>query len=153
MQVTRFSKPSLLAACCITALLAGCKVGPDYETPAPPVAQADTWISGATDAQGVIEQDWWKHFHDPVLDQLIAKASAGNWDLKIAEARISESSARATASPSPAHRDLISPSRSTLTRAALTPHGSWTFSAEGAVRLKPQRRISRRWKPRATTCA
>jgi outer membrane protein TolC len=81
---------------CLLVMLAACKVGPDYTQPdaAPPQA----WKSGTADTQAEIEQNWWKHFNDPLLDRLIAKAVAGNLDLKIAEARIEEArAARATA--------------------------------------------------------
>ena len=75
----------------IALLLAGCALGPDYQAPA--TAVADKWIAIAPDAQVEVEQEWWKHFNDPVLNQLIAKASVSNWDLKIAEARIKEARA------------------------------------------------------------
>jgi NodT family efflux transporter outer membrane factor (OMF) lipoprotein len=82
---------------CLLAMLAACKVGPDYEKPTAATSE-DTWLSASSDAKLEIEQDWWKHFHDPVLDQLIAKAIAGNWDLKIAETRIAGArAAQATA--------------------------------------------------------
>lgn len=77
-------------------LLASCKVGPDYHPPS-----ADTpksWLSAKlqpdSDKKTEIEKGWWKHFNDPVLDELIDKGIAGNFDLKIAGARIEE--ARAT---------------------------------------------------------
>lgn len=35
-------------------------------------------------------QSWWKHFQDPVLDDLISRALAANHDLKIAKARVRE---------------------------------------------------------------
>ena len=39
-------------------------------------------------AAATIEPDWWKGFHDPYLDTLIAKAIAGNFDIKVLAARI-----------------------------------------------------------------
>jgi NodT family efflux transporter outer membrane factor (OMF) lipoprotein len=84
-------------ALCLLALLPGCKMGADYDRPVA-AAQADSWVSSATDPQAEIEQDWWKHFNDPMLDKFITRAIAGNWDLKVAEARIAEArAARATA--------------------------------------------------------
>jgi NodT family efflux transporter outer membrane factor (OMF) lipoprotein len=73
-------------------LLASCAVGPDYEKPETKLP--DSWkAADGKDAQAEVEQTWWQNFNDPTLSQLIDKALAGNYDLKIAEARIS--SARA----------------------------------------------------------
>lgn len=75
--------------------LAGCSVGPDYRKPDAALPQNWQSSKAATVAdENAIEQNWWKNFHDPILDQLVATASAGNFDLKIAEARIA--GARAT---------------------------------------------------------
>lgn len=80
----------------LAAALAGCKVGPNYQSPS--ASTPDGWISVKADEKAEIEQDWWKHFHDPILDQLLAKTIAGNYDLKIATTRIAEArAARATA--------------------------------------------------------
>jgi multidrug efflux system outer membrane protein len=40
-----------------------------------------------------IEHNWWKNFHDPVLDRLIETALANNKTLRIAKARIEEARA------------------------------------------------------------
>jgi NodT family efflux transporter outer membrane factor (OMF) lipoprotein len=80
-----------IAIICITALLSGCKVGPDYKKP--DVNLPATWQADTQKQTDAIQQDWWKHFHDPVLDQLIEKAVAGNFDFKIAAARIAEARA------------------------------------------------------------
>jgi NodT family efflux transporter outer membrane factor (OMF) lipoprotein len=81
--------------------LASCKVGPDYHPPK--LNTPDKWISGAADSQGVIEQEWWKNFHDSTLDMFISKALKDNLDLKIAETRI----AQARAMRSIAGNDLL----------------------------------------------
>ena len=86
----------------IATALTGCAVGPDYKTPDSSVP--DSWFGAdktkpATDAKAAIDQQWWQHFGDPVLIGLIDKAASGNFDLKIAEARIAEArAARGTAS-------------------------------------------------------
>jgi multidrug efflux system outer membrane protein len=91
----RFSLLRLTATASLSVLLLGCAVGPDYRKP-------DTWLPKAwtltQDSQGAsdrraIEQNWWRNFHDPVLNQLIEKAAASNLDLKIAQAQISEARA------------------------------------------------------------
>ena len=78
--------------------LSGCALGADYvqplfdfsstwkEAPAAPVATANATME--------IDKEWWKNFDDPTLNDLLAKALAGNLDIKIALARIKE--ARAT---------------------------------------------------------
>jgi NodT family efflux transporter outer membrane factor (OMF) lipoprotein len=80
------------------AFLLGCTVGPDYEKPQTSLPEnwksADnTMPNAANDAQAAIEQAWWRNFNDPVLSRLIEKSLAGNYDLKIAEARIAEARA------------------------------------------------------------
>jgi multidrug efflux system outer membrane protein len=83
----RRSAPLLLAVA-----LASCTVGPDYARPEidspaawrrpPPLNTAA--IADATNAQ------WWTQFGDPVLDQLVAEALAGNLDIRIAAARVDQ---------------------------------------------------------------
>jgi len=68
--------------------VAGCTVGPDYH-PAPAAAlgvPAQWSVPGSPEAGQV--QRWWSQFHDPVLDDLIARAAAGNLDLAHAVARL-----------------------------------------------------------------
>ncbi|MDP9127730.1 MAG: TolC family protein, partial [Pseudomonadota bacterium] len=87
------SQPALMAIMLVT-VLGACAVGPDYVPPRPPLPEK--WVStteAVTDEQA-IDQAWWQNFHDPILDQLIAKGINANPDLMIAEARIAE--ARAT---------------------------------------------------------
>jgi multidrug efflux system outer membrane protein len=45
------------------------------------------------DAAAKIDHQWWTHFSDPVLDQLIAQALASNQSLAIAKARVEEARA------------------------------------------------------------
>ena len=69
----------------------GFKVGPNYETPAVPTAKQ--WIE-ADDQRVRSETDdlsrWWKVFHDPALDNLVADANGQNLSLKQAGYRILE---------------------------------------------------------------
>jgi len=60
---------------------------PEYRRPETP--SKTTWTQGATpSAASAITKDWWREFHDPYLDQLVAKAIQGNIDVKILAARI-----------------------------------------------------------------
>jgi len=95
--------PTISIAVFVLALT-GCEVGPDYQKPE--AALPNTWISDEAKqmtAKAEIDQEWWKNFNDPVLTQLIDKAAANNFDLKIAEARI----AQARANVSSTEADLL----------------------------------------------
>ncbi|OAI49018.1 hypothetical protein AYO44_01035 [Planctomycetaceae bacterium SCGC AG-212-F19] len=73
----------------------GLKVGPNYHKPHTPVAP--DWID-ATDARlrrGPDDlSDWWKVFHDPVLDNLICTAYQQNLTLRQAGFRVLEARAQ-----------------------------------------------------------
>ena len=76
----------LLCGGCITT------VGPDYRRPDTPVvtnwnAALDAGLTaGSTDARTL--SCWWTVFNDPVLTGLVARAQAGNLDVKQAVARV-----------------------------------------------------------------
>ena len=73
----------------LAALLAGCTVGPNYAPPSLPVPPA--YGEGAGFGAGIAAAEpveWWKQFHDPELDRLVALALRGNLDLQIAATRI-----------------------------------------------------------------
>ncbi|HEY4415168.1 MAG TPA: efflux transporter outer membrane subunit [Verrucomicrobiae bacterium] len=87
----RFPLPFLLL------LLAGCAVGPDYKRPAVIVPPA--WkLAGPQDQ--AIKGDWWRLFHDPVLNQLESQATASNQLLQVAIARVDQARALARSSTS-----------------------------------------------------
>jgi multidrug efflux system outer membrane protein len=76
-----------LLAISIAALLSGCMVGPDYVKP-----EIDTpkqWRNKAN-TQNTTNSQWWKQLGDPVLNRLIEQAIQGNYDLKIAIARVDQ---------------------------------------------------------------
>jgi multidrug efflux system outer membrane protein len=78
----------LLLSACTTA-----PVGPqNSDISIPPgwnAAQMAPMVGQGTD----VDQQWWKHFGDPVLDQLIGEALANNRTLAIAKARVEEARA------------------------------------------------------------
>ncbi len=74
--------------------LAGCAVGPDYKRPEID-APATFRFQEAQDYESA-DTAWWALFGDPVLEQLIAEALAGNKDLRIAAARVEEFAGRLT---------------------------------------------------------
>jgi NodT family efflux transporter outer membrane factor (OMF) lipoprotein len=84
-----------LLAVGMAVMLAGCaSVGPEYQ--APQVATPARW-SLSTDAQSADRAalpEWWREFHDSVLDALVEDALAANLDLAGARARLREARAR-----------------------------------------------------------
>lgn len=58
----------------------------EYQRPQTPVKAA--WSRADLSAAETIRPDWWKEFRDPYLDELVGRAIAGNFDLKVLAARI-----------------------------------------------------------------
>lgn len=69
-------------------------MGPQYQPPRPAVPAG--WAQGvvAHDASLPDLSSWWRHFRDPLLDDLIAAALAGNPDLRSAAARVEQARAQ-----------------------------------------------------------
>jgi len=84
------------------AMMAGCKVGPNYEKPRMPQADySDLYpeISSVPDGQhGTISAEvlaqWWQTLNDPLLTELICEGLEGSLDMKSAQASIREARAR-----------------------------------------------------------
>jgi NodT family efflux transporter outer membrane factor (OMF) lipoprotein len=78
----------------LAALAACTTVGPDYKVPANAVVKRDgaqAPFMGAGEAPFKAEPlpaDWWRLYHDSVLDGLIAKAFSANADLRVAAANL-----------------------------------------------------------------
>jgi multidrug efflux system outer membrane protein len=70
----------------VSALLAGCMVGPDYTRPA--IDTPASFRFEPATAADTANTAWWQQFGDPVLDALIAEALANNRNVKIAAANI-----------------------------------------------------------------
>jgi multidrug efflux system outer membrane protein len=88
--------PSLLplpvAAGCL--LLAACRVGPDYAPPEPELP--DAWslsLRAEAEVEAAGDDAWWSELQDPVLDELLARASAESPGLRVAAARLREAAA------------------------------------------------------------
>uniref|UniRef100_A0ABX1N4B1 Efflux transporter outer membrane subunit n=2 Tax=Aromatoleum buckelii TaxID=200254 RepID=A0ABX1N4B1_9RHOO len=64
---------------------AGVKVS-EYQRPDTPGKAA--WSRPAVSAADTIAPNWWREFRDPTLDELVNRAIAGNFDVKILAARI-----------------------------------------------------------------
>src|ERR1700757_3946497 len=83
-----------------TVLLAGCKVGPNYNRPVvqPPTAYRALSENPQIQAQAASYADlaWWQVFQDPQLQELIRIALKENYDLQLATERISAARAQVT---------------------------------------------------------
>ena len=76
-------------------LLAGCiTVGPDYEQPQ--TETPDAWhaaaVEGLSEGEATL-QTWWQVFEDPILNDLIDRATEANLDLELALWRVEEARA------------------------------------------------------------
>ncbi len=146
--------PRLLTVSLALGLLHGCAVGPDYQ--APEARTPDDWRQGLEQGLAAGEADyrtWWTTLDDPMLDSLIARATDGNLDLRVAYARIKEARARlgiATGERWPdinaggtVQRERISdgiadpvvpPQRRTDTVRSIGLDGSWEIDFWGRIR-------------------
>lgn len=93
-----------IAVVATALLLGGCTVGPDYHAP---VVEMPTAYSSAEAATPTADDPaiWWQAFRDPVLDDLVARAMAGNLDIqqaasRVKQARAQEQATRAAGGPS-----------------------------------------------------
>jgi NodT family efflux transporter outer membrane factor (OMF) lipoprotein len=90
------NKRRLLVVLAMSAALAACEVGPDYERPlaATPVSykEIDGWKPG-TPSDLVNRGPWWSIYNDPLLDQLEQQVDISNQNLRAAEAAYREARA------------------------------------------------------------
>lgn len=73
-----------------TALLSACAtVGPDYRAPnAVELRVPDSYFGAAPSPSAQDLATWWRQLDDPLLDSLVARATAGNLDLAVAASRL-----------------------------------------------------------------
>lgn len=76
-------------------LLAGCRVGPEYEPPVTPIVEAWKNEEEPASAPAVSIEQWWNVFQDDTLSCLEEEAVANNPTLDLAYARIQEAWAQA----------------------------------------------------------
>jgi multidrug efflux system outer membrane protein len=96
MRYPGFSRLSFLAA--VIGLLAGCNMGPKYVRPnitAPPAFRGADDAAVASDVkQSFGDEQWAAVYQEPELQELIRKALANNYDVRIAAQRILEQQAQ-----------------------------------------------------------
>ncbi|TAK64272.1 MAG: efflux transporter outer membrane subunit [Methylobacter sp.] len=86
---------SYLACLLIFLLLTSCMVGPDYVSPA--TETASQWLEAEDkrlNTTSTHDQNWWKTFNDPVLNQLIDRAYLDNLNIRAAGVRVLEARAQ-----------------------------------------------------------
>jgi NodT family efflux transporter outer membrane factor (OMF) lipoprotein len=93
----------------MTAVLAGCKVGPDFKRPDPPAAerytsqklQVEPGSSANVDQQIALgaspDREWWHLFQSEALDSVVKRALEGNRTLVAANATLAQTSELARA--------------------------------------------------------
>jgi multidrug efflux system outer membrane protein len=77
------------------AVAAGCAVGPDYSRPEVSVPVGFRGETGPREGDSLADLPWWEVFEDPALQGLVREALAGNYDLRIAVARVEQARALA----------------------------------------------------------
>jgi multidrug efflux system outer membrane protein len=78
----------------MAAAMAGCMVGPEYRRPdAAPPQEFRSQVAPA-EAGSLADLPWWQVFNDKALQGLISQGLAGNYDLKVAVARIEQARAQ-----------------------------------------------------------
>ena len=88
-------KALTLSVTLLALLLGGCTIGPDYQRPNLELPEQWQQPETASDHHiSTIEDDWWTHYQDPHLTQLIERALADNLTLRLQLERIRESRAR-----------------------------------------------------------
>jgi outer membrane protein, multidrug efflux system len=90
--------PMLALAAVIVSALAGCNVGPKYKRPnytAPPAFRGADEAAVASDAKVSLgDEQWSAVYQEPELQELIRKALANNYDVRIAAQHILEQQAQ-----------------------------------------------------------
>jgi len=87
------SPSARLSALALCMLGSACSVGPDYRAPAPAPGSQTALVSARPTAETTAEppDDWWRLYHDDLLDRLLQEAFKANTDLRIATANLSAS--------------------------------------------------------------
>lgn len=88
---------------CVSVVLAGCAVGPDYQRPGIDVGaqyrQNQGWTQvGQTELS--LRADWWRLFNDPVLDDLMQDVLVSNQTIAQVDARYRQAQATLSATRS-----------------------------------------------------
>ncbi|MGZ3443281.1 MAG: efflux transporter outer membrane subunit, partial [Polyangia bacterium] len=141
--VTRTVTTFILAVASVVVMaLAGCANPGGIESSAKLVAPAALGADAAA-AVAPVAADWWRGFADPVLDDLIARATAGNPSLRVAAAR----SARAAANVAAADANRAPQVTGSIdaTRQRFTENGIYPPPLAGSIRNTATAQLNGSW--------
>jgi len=89
-------RSAVLVVAFLATWLGGCAVGPRYTAPDTHALAPDAYpVTDAALSSAAPTDHWWTALGDPLLDDLVERALAGNPDLASAEARVQQSRASA----------------------------------------------------------
>lgn len=148
------------------ALLGGCAVGPHYTAPDAHALAPAAYSAADPALTSTAPQDrWWTGFTDPVLDELVDRALAGNPDLATAEARVQQARALARVTGAAFYpsanfdaqvsRDKLSPNGENLALIPFTPKtteftdyrvgfdAAWEIDLAGRTRREVEAAVAR----------
>ena len=89
------------AACLVAIVLGGCSLAPPYQRPDANVPAAYHGPVRVATARSIADVAWWNVFRNAQLDALIRQALAGNLDLAVVAAQITQAEAQVRAARSP----------------------------------------------------
>lgn len=137
-------RPATCLPLLVSALLAGCSVGPDYVRPSVDVPAAYREAAGWKVAEPQDEQAarsaWWEFFADPLLNELVAQVAIGNQNIRAAEAQYRQAVAlldSASAARWPTLSSGVSNSRGVA--------ASGTSTTAGSIRTTDRLNLSSAW--------
>lgn len=139
-----------LALTGVALALSGCTVGPDYIRPAAIVPtqykEAKGWKLG-TPRDDFAKGEWWRLFHDPLLDTLEAQVSVSNQTLKADEANYREAQAliaeaRAQLFPTLSVNPSLTRSSGSGTILSAEATASWTIDLWGKLRRQIESQVA-----------
>lgn len=82
--------------CALLLMLCSCAVGPNYQPPEVANLTPTNWHWKLAEPKDALPKgDWWKVFHDSVLDELESIAVTNNQNLRAAVARVDQARAGA----------------------------------------------------------
>jgi multidrug efflux system outer membrane protein len=114
----------------LAILLAGCKVGPNYQRPSIPLPAAYRDAQPGSTALSLSDTKWPQVFGDETLTGLVNTALKNNFDLKIAAERVTE--ARASLGVTRANQYPFLDAQANVTSNRGSTIGSVTFLPKGA---------------------
>lgn len=139
-------------------ILGGCLVGPDYQKPAMQLPmsfkEGAHWQRAAANPQGALDSRWWLQYHDPVLNDLMARSAKSNQSIIAAEAAYRQAQAQVASSRAglwPTLTAGLSGSRgvsgNTGNDAVSSTSGTGSNSSSGGVSQSVSATLSASWEP------